>query len=615
LAHGPGDRLKQDFRPMPQQDKPMTTQPGVGQDTSDHRSSPALAPPPMHPAWDRSDWLLVISLTTVAAMVILPNLGDRCLWQDEAESGLLARAILRTGLPVAWDGRLLTTAVYGAELTDSMLWKWHPWGSFYLAAAGIGLVGDTPFGARLPMALLGCLSVGLTYLVARRLVGDRWAACLASVLLLTSVQYLLMMRQCRYYSMLVVGTLAAVWAYAELPRRRGTAVLTAAMVWLFHSNYVTCACVAIGLGIHGVIWRRRGAIWIRLGGAAMVTAALTGPWFLAIGLHKSAGTLDAVGYHRDPPGKAFVKQLFVVNQFVCPWIVAGGLAVGAARQRLRVGGAYALVACLTIPILTVVPVVLWAGTRYLIHMMPLGAIVVAAAIREISLRNDVVGNIVAMAAGVTNLLPSVACGLFPTRVGGDLLDGDFATGPSAIRQAMLKSEWAGYVQELREPFVGPNEAVTRFLLRYSRPDDLVYTPFGVAPIMFATDRRCAGLLKPTARARPGWDRLPDYLFNRDAARWLIIRPAWQPLEGYPSLLNHWSERARRTGCQVILHPLRVADIGWGNRPEMRYHYFTSPGSRPSRDIAIVELRPEERTKVRSDVPPSSSPTSGRGHGS
>jgi hypothetical protein len=462
----------------------------------------------------------------------------------------------------------------------------------------MAVAGPTPLGARLPFALLGCASIGLTYVVARRLVRDRWAACIAAVLLLTTVQYLLMMRQARYYSMLSVGALVAVWGYVELPRRRGLIALAAAMVFLFHSNYMTSLCVGLGIAVHALAWRRTLAVWLRLGAAALMTAALTMPWFLALGLHKSAGTLTAVGYHRDPTGKSVVKQLFVMNQFVCPWIVAIGLAIAAVRGRLRVGGAYGLVACLALPVITVVPVMLWAGPRYSVHMMPLGAIVVAAALREVYLRNDVVGNVAAIAAGVTNLLPSIACGLLPSSIGATALDGDFATGPGAVRQAMLKSEWAGYVQELREPYAGTDEAIARFLLKNSNPDDIIYTPFEEMAIMFDTNRRCAGLLKPAGRSRPGWDKLPDYLFDRDAARFLVIRPAWQPLDGYEPLIRHWMDRARRTGSQLIRHPLKVADTGWGNRPELRYHYFTSPGSNPSRDVAILELRPPERTDTR-----------------
>jgi len=561
-----------------------------GSDIADARSAEGAGAGGAGP-WNRADQLLLAGLLVVAGVVLMPKLGDRCLWQDEAECALVARGVLRTGLPMAWDGRLLATQAYGAELTDSLLWAWTPWAMHYLAAAGMAVFGQTSFGARVPFALLGCVSIGLTYVVARRLIRDRWAACLSAVLLITSVQYLLLMRQCRYYAIVPVAALLAIWGYADLSRRRGIVALVAGMVLLFHANYVTCACVGLGLVGHAVLWGRNRRTWIRLGVAVAATGALTLPWFFAMGIHHVLAASRDVGYQRESIGHGLFKMLFVMNQFVCPWVVAVGLIVIAVRGRVRVGGAYGLVACMAVPVMVLVPVFLWAGPRYLVHMLPLGSIVVAAALREVYLRNDAAGNFGAIVAGVTNLLPAVSCALFPGSVGAGRLDGDHVTGLAAIWQGTLKSEWAGYVNELRQPFVGPNEAITRCLNEHGEPNDVVHAVYGTLPIMFHTNRRCAGVLKVSSRDRPGWDQLPDYLFDPNAADWLIIRPAWQPLEGYDAMVRRWRERARRTGRRPVAHNLQVGDIGWGNRPLLRYHYFQSPGPSRTRNITAIHMQP------------------------
>ncbi|MBN1342982.1 MAG: glycosyltransferase family 39 protein [Phycisphaerae bacterium] len=572
----------------PDQPKPSqeaTSAPKPAKPPADATDDALLASPER---FDRADRMMMAGLMILGAVLLLPNLGDRCLWQDEAECALVAKGVLRTGLPIAWDGRCFVTGAYGVELNDSFLWAWTPWAMHYLAALGMLILGPTSLGARLPFALLGCVSIGLTYLVARRLLRDRWASCLSAVLLLTSVQYMLLMRQCRYYAILPVAALLAIWGYADLPRRRGTIVLILGMVLLFHANYVTFACVAVGMAAHAAIWRRRRDTWLRLILAALVTAALTLPWFFGMGLHHALGTSQTVGYQHQTAGHSFLKLLFVMNQFVCPAVVALALAAAAILGRLRVRGAYALVLCMAVPVMILIPVFLWAGPRYLVHMLPLGSIVVAAALREIYLRNDVAGNIGAVVAGVTNLLPAVACALFPAAVGANQLDGDYATGPATLRQAMLKSEWAGYVNELRQPFYGPNEAITRALSDSADPNAVVYAPYGQLPIMFHTGRPCAGMLKPDSRRRPGWDRLPDYLFDPDLADWYVIRPAWKPKEGYQALIHRWQQRAQRSGRRLTVHPLQVTDIGWGNRPLLRYHYFESPGPSGTRDVSLIE---------------------------
>ncbi len=545
-------------------------------------------------AWERADQLLVAGLVVVGCVLLVPNLGDRCLWQDEAECALVARGILRTGLPVAWDGRLFATGAFGVEVTDSFLWAWTPWAMHYLAAAGMAVFGQTSLGARLPFALLGCASIGLTYWVARRLIGDRWASGLAAVLLITSVQYLLLMRQCRYYAIVPVAALLAIWGYTELSRRRGIVLLSAGLVLLFYANYLTCACVAFGLVGHAVLWRRDRQTLTRLGLSSVIAGGVTLPWFFGLGLHHTLSASQAAGYHKESAGHGAFKLLFVMNQFVCPFVVVAGLVITAARGRLRVRGAYGLVACMAVPVMILVPAFLWAGPRYLVHMLPLGAIVVAAALREVYLRSDVLGNIGAIAVGVTNLLPAMACAVFPASIGAEQLDGDYATGPATLRQGMLKSEWAGYIHELREPFVGPNEAITRALSNHGEPNDVVYAPYGQLPIMFHTNRRCAGLLKPESRNRPGWDRLPEYLWDTDVANVLIVRPAMRPSEGYNVVLQRWRERARRTGRRLVAHNLKVKDIGWGNRPLLRYHYFQSPGAGLTDNITLIRLVPSDR---------------------
>lgn len=539
--------------------------------------------------WDPRDNMLLAGLLLVGVVALLPNLGDRCLWQDEAECALVAKGVLRTGLPTAWDGRLLTTGLNGAELTDSFLWAWTPWAMHYVAALGMGIFGQTSFGARFLFALLGCGSIGLTYVVARRLIRDRWASCVAAVLLLTSVQYLLLMRQCRYYAIVPVAALVAILGLTDLPRRRGVVLLIVGMTVLFHANYVTCACVAVGLVAWALLCKHDRATLLRLGVAGIVVGALTLPWFFGMGIHHVLGASREVGYQRHSPGHEAFKMVFAMNQFVCPFVVCVGLAILAAVRGLRIRGAYRLVMCMVAPVMILVPVFLWSGPRYFVHLLPLGAIVVGAAMRELHLRSDVAGDLGAVVAGVTNLLPAFACAFFPVSVGTDRLDGDYATGPNVVRQAMLKSEWAGYVNELRQPFVGPNESITRFLNKNADPNDIIYATYGQLPIMFHTNLRCAGMLKEPSRARPGWDQLPDYLWDIDKADSMVVRPAWVPRDGgYKPIARRMQNRARRAGRRLVDQDLETTDTTWGNRPLLRYHIFQTPISNPRFSVRIIQ---------------------------
>src|SRR6266446_7466278 len=113
------------------------------------------------PSPARDPILLVAVL--LAGLLLLWNLGGRSLWQDEAETALLAKSILRTSLPIAIDGTNVVSQEAGREFGPGFLWRWSPWIQFYIAAASISLLGVTPFAVRLPFALLGWLAVPATY--------------------------------------------------------------------------------------------------------------------------------------------------------------------------------------------------------------------------------------------------------------------------------------------------------------------------------------------------------------------------------------------------------------------------------------------------------------------
>lgn len=136
---------------------------------------------------------ILVAITALAAVLLLWHLGDRMLWQDEAETGLLAKSILRFGLPIASDGINVVSQEAGREFGADFLWRWSPWAQFYLAALSIALLGATPFAARLPFALLGLCCVPALYLVSRRLSGSVAVARLGALLLTLSVPFLRML--------------------------------------------------------------------------------------------------------------------------------------------------------------------------------------------------------------------------------------------------------------------------------------------------------------------------------------------------------------------------------------------------------------------------------------
>src|SRR5688500_7047936 len=100
-------------------------------------------------------WISYGLLAAVASLLILPNLGDHLLWQDEAQTALVAKTVVQTGLPRISDGLNNFSQELGAEAGPDGLWKWHSWLPFYAVAASFKVWGYTTWAARLPFALAG----------------------------------------------------------------------------------------------------------------------------------------------------------------------------------------------------------------------------------------------------------------------------------------------------------------------------------------------------------------------------------------------------------------------------------------------------------------------------
>jgi len=180
---------------------------------------------------------------TVAGLLLFWRLGAVYLWQDEANTAVLAVRMLKFGKPLAYDGvNLLTNDNFAAEdrstvgsrttnpkaavdyviargdLKPDTSWIFHPWGQFVAAAASIRLLGETTIAARLPFALAALVTVGLLFGLVRRSTGHAQLALVTSVLLVANPEWILHSRQARYYALSGLFLVLTVAAYERWRR-------------------------------------------------------------------------------------------------------------------------------------------------------------------------------------------------------------------------------------------------------------------------------------------------------------------------------------------------------------------------------------------------------------
>lgn len=256
----------------------------------------------------------------LSLLLLLPNLGETYLWTDEADTASIARNVLKSGLPLVYDGRNLIQ-YYPPVHNDSYVAVATPPLSIYLTAASFALFGISNATARFPFAVLGVIALLFLPSVIRRLTDDPWTRMVTPLALATSVPFLLYFRQCRYYAPMILATLWLVWAYLRLiqtdeKRTRSAVHATAAAVVLFHCHYFVCLGTLLGLGAHWLLAGRPRISWKSIVGMASGFAAFTVPW-VVYGLTTTMATYSARSHISELTIRSFIHRFahFLAQQF------------------------------------------------------------------------------------------------------------------------------------------------------------------------------------------------------------------------------------------------------------------------------------------------------------
>lgn len=464
--------------------------------------------------------LLGAALAAAAVFLHLRGLGASALWQDEAETAVLAARVLERGLPFVDDGRNLVSQNQGRDADARGLWSYSPWLGIYAAAGGVAAFGPSAFAARLPFALCALACLVLLHRLSRRWSGSEGVAAAAVLLTLASVPWLLHARQARWYALAALCALWLWWAYEEWldgrPRARVHAV--AAATALFHANFLVFCAVAGGVVLHFFVSEARRRAPAR--GDARAAAALfllLAPGMAYFSVFARAGGAGGVPVSRW--GNA-AELLWGLDAHVLPGLVLAAAGF-AAWRRPRVRRPLALFAG-GVGLLVLAPHFFF---RYLVVFIPLAAHLAAEAGAALGARGAAVGAVLLVFTNLTSL--SFYAGLRP----------------------VFKSDLADFAAELRRPPQDPLTAATALLAREGRPDEVLLATYPDLPFMFHTPLRVVG---------GGQGPRP---VRAEEVRWALVRG-----EGEKAALPlDWSR------YEPV--PLGVPNGPWGNRPDPGLHAF------------------------------------------
>ena len=232
-----------------------------------------------------------------AAYLCLVNLHYAALWHDEAVTAFVGKNLLERGDIVGWDGRNLGGGPNGHTLTEKLRDVAPPL-QYVLTAVGFAAFGLNETGARIMHAVAGILALGTFYLILRqRLSASPRLTFFIFLFTAWSAQLLLYLRQARYYSVTVLGMMAALYLYERYWQTRRPlylAALTCAATLTFFNHYAVGTATMLSLAAVHLLFRARatsGREWLAFAGCGPIVGAIGLAYLTAMGL---------IGGDRDP---------------------------------------------------------------------------------------------------------------------------------------------------------------------------------------------------------------------------------------------------------------------------------------------------------------------------
>lgn len=528
----------------------------------------------------RVEHLFLLVIGGAAALLLLSNLDGQILWQDEAQTATIAKTILHHGIPKAYDGKNFFSQEYGAEFDPSYVWKWHTWLSFYIVAASFHLLGATTFAARLPFVLFGIATIILTYYFALSLFRNRRLAAIACFLLLISVPFLLLSRQCRYYSATVFFSLLGLWGYRRLleEKRFASSTFVVAAVFLFQTHYIYFATLLGTLGVHALMFCRHSIR--RLIRPAFLALLINLPWMFWFSNIKYGERYNEHLFNLEQVflfGKMYLSDIML---FIFPLMLliftlfVYGLdwwkkKYAASNQ----WGIHTKIIWLSIVCFLFI-MASWA-VPYLALSLTLGAVVVLLGIAS-SVQSDFLKNVSLLVLFIIiNLAALLLTVPFPYfRYLAPLIPVLIILSALLIERAMAFHPLLGilgliiavvpnklfddYIYEITHSYKGPMEGIVRYLQDHGAPEDTVLITYEDLPLKFYTSMRVVGGLTG--------ENLAPY-----------TNPQWVILRKYPAGLQDSAIRNHARDNIIWKKYERISlpypDIRYQNREDPRDHVF------------------------------------------
>ena len=458
---------------------------------------------------------MYLGLAALVFFLAFCNLDGRLFWGDEAETAVLARNVLKFGVPKVDDG--VNHIVIHGDNFDARdgVWTWSPWLQEYVTAASFAVFGPNTWAGRAPFAAIGWLAVMLLGFVAWNIYRSHRIAFASMFLLGTSEVFLLHIRQCRYYSITVLAEILLVYGiYQILAKNRNAPwFLLAGLTLQFYCNYTIAAAnvpILLVLGWKLFLQQRNSALPLVKALAIWLLICLPWLFFAEIWRQSSAEQHDSWTHLLK-----FYAWQFHFHFF--PWCVLLLPAYGWLRRRFskainnsptenRSATGYRfekyllLLPFLYLPVLLLMPN---AFSRYLLPLLPLACLLAAVWLFRY-LKWTALAVLILLVQCVSNVFA-------------------VATDPFG-RQYPLRSTLADFTFSNLLPYEDRLTDLLKFFKKQAQPRQVVVVWDPEFPLAFYTPLKVANAWFPLTSS----PRLPDWILPKSVTGDVAEKPFEMP---------------------------------------------------------------------------------------
>ncbi|HEX3627792.1 MAG TPA: glycosyltransferase family 39 protein [Verrucomicrobiae bacterium] len=420
---------------------------------------------------------IYLFLGAAGFLLAFGNLDGRLFWADEGENAVLARSILKFGVPKVDDG-INHISLHGDKFdARDGVWTWSPWLPEYVTAASFAVFGETTWAGRAPFAFIGWLTVAALGAMAWMIYRSHRITLAAMLLLGTSEVFLLHIRQSRYYSITVFAEILVLYGiYQILTKNKiGPWLILVGLTLQFYCNYtIAAANVPLLLILAWNLFRQKKTSALPLVISLGILVLIAAPWLLYSEFWRQASAEP-----HDPWTKTLRFYVVQFHFYFFSWCILllpiyGWLVKRFSKPAADPGPTNPstevasferylfLLPFLYTPVLLVMP---GGYLRYLLPVLPALCLLVGA-----WLFRYVRWTVVAVAL----LLIQCVSNVFSV-----------ATDPFA-KQVPLRSPLANFVFAALTPYQDRFTDVLTFFQKQAKPGDEVVSPNPEFPLMFYT---------------------------------------------------------------------------------------------------------------------------------